>query len=84
MDLVTGDIDVIYVRTASGDVYMCRHREAPAARDCWVRAEEPLTVDSDVRFDQGAYERDVQPPAGRVLDSLLTARFYAEDAFETR
>jgi hypothetical protein len=84
VDLVTGDIDVVYVRTASGDLHACRHRGAGAARDCWERAQEPLSVDPDVRFDQRVYEREVQPPGGTVLDSLYVARWYAEDAFETR
>jgi hypothetical protein len=84
MNLVTGDIDVIYVRAASGDVYMCRHRGATAARDCWDRAAEPLSVDPEVRFDQQVFGGEVQPPPGRVLDWLYTARWYAEDAFETR
>jgi len=82
--LVTGDTDVVYVRTVRDDVYECRHRGTAAARDCWQRAQEPVTVDPEVHFDQPVYEAEVQPPAGKVVDRLYTARWYAEDAFETR
>ena len=84
VDLVTGDPDVVYVRTTSGDVYGCRHRGSGPPRDCWERAQEPLSVDPQARFDQRVYQGEVQPPPGRVLDTLYVARWYAEDAFETR
>jgi hypothetical protein len=84
VELVTGDPDVIYVRTGSGDVYECRHRGTDVARDCWEKAQEPFSVDPDVRFEQRVYGGEVQPPAGSVLDRLYTSRWYAEDAFETR
>jgi hypothetical protein len=84
VDIVTGDHDVVYVRTATGSIFGCEHRETRAPDDCWEDAQEPLSVDSEARFDTRLYEREVEPPPGTVVDTLYVTFWYAEDAFEIR
>lgn len=84
VDIATGDIGTVYVHTAAGSIYGCRHRGARGADDCWYEAQEPLSVDREARFDKRLYQRKVEPPPGRVVDTLEVALWQAEDAFETR
>jgi hypothetical protein len=84
VDIVTGDADVVYVRTATGLVYRCDHGETRAAEDCWDYAQEPLTVHSKARLGTSVYQGELEPPPGTVVDTLHVTIWYAEDAFETR
>ena len=84
VDIVTGDTDVVYVRTAAGSIYGCRHRGTGAADNCWYKAQEPLSVDPEATFDKRLYQSEVEPPPGTVADRLEVTIWLAEDAFETR
>ena len=84
VELETGDIAVVYVRTAAGSIYGCRHKGTREERDCWFEAQEPLEVDREATFDKRLYPREVEPPAGTVVDTLQVTVWRAEDAFETR
>ncbi len=83
VDIVTGDPDVVYVRTATGTIYGCVHAEAYEPVNCWIEAQEPLLIDPEARFDQRLYAGEVKPPAGTVVDTLYVTVWYAEDAYET-
>ena len=82
-EIVTGDRDVVYVRTATGSIYGCEHRSSSAPGNCWIEAEGPLSVDPEARFDRRLYKGEVEPPTGTVVDTLDVTVWYAEDAFET-
>jgi hypothetical protein len=82
--LVSGDPQVIYVRTTSEKLYACRHKERGSAPSCWVPAQEPLDVDRRVTTEHMRFTGEVPLPPGQVVDTLNVARWYAEDAFETR
>jgi len=83
MEIVTGDIEVVYVRTEAGKIYGCKHGGREKAKDCWVEDHEPLRVDSKARFDKMLYQGEIDPPIGTVLDTLDVTVWYAEDAYET-
>ena len=84
VNIVTGDRDVVYVRTAAGVIYGCTHAEAYEPVNCWGVAQEPLLVDRKARFGVRLYTGEVKPPAGTLVDTLHVTVWYAEDAFETR
>ncbi len=84
VDIVTGDMYVVYVRTASGIIYGCRHWDKPAAGDCWQKAQQPLSIDPDTQFDQSLFRGEPRPPPGAVTDSLKATVWYGDDATETR
>ncbi len=84
VEIVTGDNDVVYVRTAAEGIYSCAHRTPAVAGECWQKAQEPLSIDSDARFDQGLFEGDPRPPPGTLADSLRVMVRFGEDALETR
>lgn len=84
IDIVTGDVGVVYVVTAAGSIYGCRHRGTRVADDCWYETQEPLSVDQKARFDKSLYQREVEPPVGTVVDTLEVTVWQAEDAFEVR
>lgn len=81
--IVAGDLDVLYVRAKSGQVYRCEHRK-PEPTDCWTEAQAPYDVDPEVTDDSRVYAEDVEPPPGNVVDSLEVTIWYAEAAYETR
>lgn len=80
---VTGDINVIYVSTASGGIYGCEH-EISVNDSCWQAAQEPLRVDPDVQFDNSVFRGVLKPPRGVIVDELVATLWYADAAFETR
>jgi len=85
VELVAGDTTTVYVRTAEGRLYGCRHRggiEVP--KNCWFEAQEPLELHLDARSEHPLYHGEVQPPAGTVVDRLDVTVRYAESASETR
>jgi len=84
VDIVTGDIGVVYVRTAAGNIYGCMHKRKRVADNCWYEAQEPLSVDRKATFDNRLYQNEVEPPPGSVADMLDVTVWHAEDAFETR
>jgi hypothetical protein len=83
VNIVTGDLDVVYVRTAAGVIHGCVRAEAYEPVNCWGEAQEPLLIDPEARFDERLYAGEVKPPAGTVVDTLSVAVWYAEDAYET-
>ena len=84
VELVTGDRGVVYVRTAAGSIYGCKHSGTRVTEDCWYEAQEPLNVDHNATFDTRLHQREVEPPAGTVVDTLEVTIWRGGDAFETR
>ena len=84
VEFVTGDRGVIYVRSAAGTVYGCKHSGWKVAEACWHEAEEPVEVDRRATFDRRSYPQDVEPPAGTVVDALEVTLWRGGEAFETR
>jgi len=84
VDILTGDLQDVYVRSASGAIYGCAYGKKPVAADCWEPATEPLPVDERADFVQRLFNREVRPPAGTVQDTLAVTVWYAEAAFESR
>ncbi len=84
VDIVAATTKVVYVRSSTGQIYICNHRAARGAQDCWDEAEEPVPLDPDARPDMRVFEGNVEPPAGTVVDTLEVSLWYPEDAFETR
>jgi len=84
VDILTADLNVVYVAATTGKLYRCEHRGPTAARNCWDEVQEPLTVDDEATFDRRLFQGQVVPPAGTVVDSLDVTIWRAEDAFETR
>lgn len=83
-EILSGDADVVYVRTTAGNIYRCTHWAKPVAGDCWQDAQGPLYINPDATFDQGLFRGEPNPPPGTVLDSLHVTVWYAENAYETR
>ena len=84
-EIVAADIETIYVRAATGELYGCRdHRGRRVPDNCWHQASEPLGIDPDTLFGERLSKRDPTPPRGSVVDSLDTMLRYADAAFETR
>jgi len=83
-EIITGDLEVVYVRAHNGAAYSCAYGEKPAPADCWRPAVEPFRVDPEATFGERVLEKDVPPPAGTVSDTLEVTAWYAEDAFEAR
>jgi len=84
VDILTGDLEVVYVRALGGTLYSCAYEEKPSAAGCWQPAPEPLRVDEWATFDRRVLDRDVRPPAGTVTDTLEVSAWYPEHAFEAR
>jgi len=84
VDVLSGDSSVVYVQTASGDIYECQHSGSRIAKDCWHTAREPLSIDSHAKIGTNVYEGQVRPPPGPVADALEVTVWYGDAAFETR
>lgn len=84
VDLVTGDLDLIYVRSANDRLYGCEHGGIRDPDSCWAEASEPLAVDPQVEFDNPLFQGSLAPPRGTVVDELDVTLWYADSAFETR
>jgi len=80
---VTGDISVIFVSTAAGDIYGCKHEKTGDA-SCWHAAQEPLRVDPETQFDNPIPRSEFKPPRGAIADELVATIWYADAVFETR
>jgi len=84
VEIVTGDINTVYVRTDSGSIYGCRHEEKDVSQSCWFKASPPLDVDPETVFDSPLYDGAPEPPNNLILDDLDATIWYADAAFETR
>ena len=83
VEIIAGDTGVVYVRSEVGKVYGCEHSKS-VADNCWHETQEPYDVDPKATYDSRLYQGDVEPPPGRVVDTLEVTVWQAEDAFETR
>jgi hypothetical protein len=84
VDIVAGDLNVVYVRTAAGKIYGCRHSGRRPDPNCWMEAQEPLNVERHAASGRQLYTRQVKPPQGTVVDTLVVTAWYGGDAFEAR
>jgi len=84
VEIVTGDINSLYVRTNSGSIYGCRHEEKDVSQSCWFKASLPLDVDPETVFDSPLYDGAPEPPNNSIIDDLDATIWYADAAFETR
>lgn len=82
-EFVTGDTDVVYVRSAGGDIYGCRHQRKVTVDNCWVEAQEPLDIAPDTDFGELQFQENVEPP-GTVVDTLDVTVWKRDASFETR
>jgi hypothetical protein len=83
VEIVAGDINVVYVRSEAGKVYGCEHSNS-TDDSCWLEAQKPYDVDPEATHDNRLFQGDVEPPPGEVVDALEVTVWQAEDAFETR
>jgi hypothetical protein len=83
-EFITGDPDVVYVRTAAGDTYACRYYGSVGADTCWYAVQEPLKVHPNIQFDDPLFEGDVDPPPGTVVDALHVTAWERDASFEAR
>ena len=82
--IVTGTLSEVYVRTAKGSIYGCRHRrDTNGPESCWFEVQEPLDLNRDALLDPRAGQREVKPPAGTVVDTLEVAVWYYEGVSRT-
>ncbi len=83
-DILTADLQDVYVRSTGGAIYGCAYGDRPLAADCWAPATEPLPVDEQADFERRLFQGEVKPPAGTVRDTLAVTVWYADAAFESR
>jgi hypothetical protein len=83
VEILTGDTAVVYVRTATGDIFVCRHQRKVTVEDCWVEAQEPFDVEATARFDVPLFKDELELPPGTVVDTLnvtVRRRDYASES----
>ena len=85
VEILTGDMGVVYLRTATDSIFGCEHRRmARPAENCWSETQEPVSIDEDATFEDNLFHDEVVSPSGTVVDSLNVTVWRAEDTFETR
>lgn len=84
VEIVTGDINTVYVRADSGSIYGCKHEEKDVSQSCWFKTSPPLDIDPETVFDKPLYDGSPEPPNSSIIDDLDATIWYADAAFETR
>jgi len=84
VELVSADLDIVFVKTEQGDIFGCNHETSQSSETCWVQSLEPLDIDPEAEFDRPLFDGTVKPPRGEVVDELVATMWYADAAFETR
>lgn len=84
VEIVTGDLEDVFIRTESGEIYGCMHAGLQSDQDCWIIVNETPGIDPEVEFDNPLVKGGIKPPRGEVLDELAATIWYADAAFETR
>lgn len=84
VEIVSGDINSVYVRSVSDNIYGCKHGQKRVTPGCWFPAQDPFDVEAETEYDNPLYEGSLNPPGNQVIDELVATVWYADAAFETR